>query len=62
MSNSELRINPERLWGRIMEMARIGATEAGGSNRQTLTDLDREGRDLFCSWARQAGCAGMTSS
>ena len=38
-------------------MAKIGATPAGGSNRQALTDLDREGRDLFCSWARNAGCS-----
>jgi len=38
-------------------MARIGATPAGGSNRQALTDLDREGRDLFCTWARDAGCS-----
>ncbi len=57
MSQSELRINPERLWNRIMEMAIIGATKAGGSNRQALTDLDREGRDLFCRWAREAGCS-----
>ena len=40
-----------------MEMAKIGATKAGGSNRQALTDLDREGRDLFCNWARDAGCS-----
>ena len=57
MNNSKLRINGERLWDRIMEMARIGATKDGGSNRQALTDLDREGRDLFCSWARNAGCS-----
>ena len=57
MSKSELRINGARLWDRLMEMAKIGATPAGGSNRQALTDLDREGRDLFCSWARNAGCS-----
>lgn len=57
MSKSDLTINGERLWNRIMEMAKIGATKAGGSNRQALTDLDREGRDLFCNWARDAGCS-----
>jgi len=57
MNNTQPRINGERLWNRIMEMAKIGATAAGGSNRQALTDLDREGRDLFCSWAREAGCS-----
>jgi N-carbamoyl-L-amino-acid hydrolase len=57
MNNTQPRINGERLWNRIMEMAKIGATAAGGSNRQALTDLDREGRDLFCTWAREAGCS-----
>ncbi|MCB1993089.1 MAG: M20/M25/M40 family metallo-hydrolase, partial [Geminicoccaceae bacterium] len=40
----------------IFEMAKIGATPKGGCNRQTLTDLDREGRDLFRSWCEAAGC------
>ena len=40
-----------------MELARIGATPKGGVRRITLTDVDREGRDLFCRWAREAGCA-----
>ena len=39
-----------------MEMSRIGATPAGGCNRQALTDEDRDGRDLFCQWASDAGC------
>jgi hypothetical protein len=39
-----------------MEMARIGATAKGGSNRQTLTDLDSEGRHLLRRWAEAAGC------
>lgn len=59
MANTEiqsLRINPERLWGRLMDMARIGATEQGGCNRQALTDLDKAGRDLFVSWCEAAGC------
>ena len=42
-----LRINPERLWHSLMEMARIGATPAGGCNRLTLTDADKAARDLF---------------
>ncbi|MNF34403.1 N-carbamoyl-L-amino acid hydrolase [compost metagenome] len=51
-----LRINGERLWSRLMDMARIGATERGGCNRQALTDLDKIGRDLFVRWCREAGC------
>ncbi len=52
-----LRINQDRLWDSLMEMARIGATEKGGVNRQALTDLDREGRDLFVSWCEAQGCS-----
>ncbi|BAN48169.1 Zn-dependent hydrolase [Metapseudomonas resinovorans] len=51
-----LRIDGERLWARLMEMARIGATAQGGCNRQALTDLDRAGRDLFVGWCREARC------
>jgi len=39
-----------------MEMARIGATEKGGNCRLALSDLDREGRDLFVRWCEAAGC------
>jgi N-carbamoyl-L-amino-acid hydrolase len=38
-----------------MELARIGATPKGGVRRLTLTDTDREARDLFARWARDAG-------
>ena len=51
-----VRINGDRLWDSLMEMARIGATEKGGVNRQALTDLDKQGRDLFVDWCKQAGC------
>jgi len=50
-----LRINGERLWQSLMELARIGATPKGGVRRLTLTDLDRQARDLFARWAREAG-------
>ncbi len=50
-----LRINGDRLWDSIMEMARIGPGVRGGNNRQTLTDADKEGRDLFRSWCEAAG-------
>jgi beta-ureidopropionase / N-carbamoyl-L-amino-acid hydrolase len=45
-----------RLWDSLMEMARIGGTAKGGCNRQTLTDLDSEGRHLLRRWAEAAGC------
>ncbi|MGN8004888.1 Zn-dependent hydrolase, partial [Acidovorax sp. 22279] len=38
-----------------MELAQIGATPKGGVCRLTLTDLDKQGRDLVTRWAREAG-------
>lgn len=52
----ELRINQERLWLRLMQMAEIGATPAGGSCRVALTEEDRQGRNLFVEWCRNLGC------
>ena len=54
--NSNLRINGDRLWDSLMEMAKIGPGIAGGNNRQTLTDEDAEGRALFQNWCETAGC------
>src|SRR5690348_7549029 len=50
-----LRIDGDRLWGALMELAKIGATPKGGVCRLTLTDLDKQGRDLVSRWAREAG-------
>ena len=52
---TRLRINGERLWASLMELAQIGATPKGGVCRLTLTDLDKQGRDLVTRWAREAG-------
>ncbi|MBA3518968.1 MAG: Zn-dependent hydrolase, partial [Rhizobiales bacterium] len=41
---SNLKINGERLWDCIQELAEIGPGLRGGNNRQTLTDEDGEGR------------------
>jgi beta-ureidopropionase / N-carbamoyl-L-amino-acid hydrolase len=51
-----LKINGQRLWDSLMEMAQIGPGVAGGNNRQTLTDADGEGRHLFARWCTGAGC------
>jgi len=51
-----LRINGDRLWDSLMEMAKIGPGVAGGNNRQTLTDEDGVGRNLFKRWCVEAGC------
>ncbi|MGI9356681.1 MAG: Zn-dependent hydrolase [Rhizobiaceae bacterium] len=50
-----LRINGDRLWDSIHEMAKIGPGIAGGSDRQTVTDEDGEGRKLFQKWCEDAG-------
>lgn len=55
-ADGNLRVDGARLWDSLMQMARIGATPKGGVNRLTLTDLDRESRDLFVAWCREAGC------
>jgi N-carbamoyl-L-amino-acid hydrolase len=52
-----LRIDGARLWQSLMDLAQIGATPKGGVCRIALTDLDRQGRDLFVQWARGAGCS-----
>ena len=51
-----LTIDGARLWRSLMEMATIGATAKGGSKRLALSDLDRQGRDLFVRWCEEAGC------
>jgi len=54
---AEVRVNGDRLWQSLMEMAEIGATPGGGSSRLALTALDKNARDLFVSWCRDAGFA-----
>ena len=51
-----LRVDGGRLWRSLMDLAQIGATEKGGVCRLALTDLDKEGRDLFVRWCEEAGC------
>ena len=51
-----LAIDDRRLWDSLMQMAEIGATPKGGVCRLALSDLDRQGRDLFRRWCEEAGC------
>ena len=53
---SNVRVDGTRLWDSLMEMAKIGATPKGGVKRLTLTDLDRQSRELFRKWCEAAGC------
>ncbi len=53
---TNVRVDGDRLWQSLMDLAEIGATEKGGVCRLALTDLDRQARDLFVSWVEAAGC------
>ena len=52
---ANMKIDADRLWDSLMDMAKIGPGVAGGNNRQTLTDEDSEGRHLFQNWCKAAG-------
>ncbi|HKT94926.1 MAG TPA: Zn-dependent hydrolase [Paraburkholderia sp.] len=51
-----IRVNQQRLWDSLMEMATIGATAHGGNCRLALTDDDVLGRRRFMRWCEEAGC------
>jgi beta-ureidopropionase / N-carbamoyl-L-amino-acid hydrolase len=51
-----LRVDGERLWASLMELAEIGATPKGGVCRLAATDLDGEARRRFIGWCEAAGC------
>ena len=53
MELSALRINGKRLRSTLEEMATIGATPGGGVQRLTLTDEDKQARDLFVNWLKE---------
>jgi len=53
MDLKDLRVNGKRLQGSLEEMAKIGATPGGGVQRLTLTDEDKQARDLFVKWLQE---------
>lgn len=55
-STTNVRVNGERLWQSLMDLATIGATAKGGVCRLTLTDLDRQARDRVSAWLHETGC------
>ena len=62
MTDDVVRIDGQRLWASLGELARIGAyvderTGLTGVNRQALTDEEAEGRRLVAQWFRDAGLA-----
>jgi N-carbamoyl-L-amino-acid hydrolase len=53
--SSALRIQSERLCGKLDELGQVGALEGGGVCRLALTPADRAGRDLVVRWMRELG-------
>ncbi|ANY63029.1 Zn-dependent hydrolase [Comamonas aquatica] len=54
-TTAQLRIDDQRLWQSLMDLAAIGATPKGGVCRIALTPEDQQGRDLVVQWFQQAG-------
>ena len=52
-----LQVDGNRLWQRLMDLARIGATDKGGVCRLALSEPDRQARVLFTQWAQELGCS-----
>lgn len=55
-------IDADRLWRRLMALAQIGATPAGGVNRQALTAGEIEAWRLLIGWARGLGMEPSTDA
>jgi N-carbamoyl-L-amino-acid hydrolase len=55
-------IDTDRLWARLMALAEIGATPAGGVNRQALTDGEIAAWHRVIAWAREAGLTAETDA
>lgn len=52
---AKLNINKNRLWENILTLSRMGAVPGGGISRLALSDEDKLGRDLLCSWLTDLG-------
>jgi beta-ureidopropionase / N-carbamoyl-L-amino-acid hydrolase len=50
-----LQVNGKRLQQSMEKMAKIGGTPRGGVHRLSLTDEDKEARDLFIQWLKEIG-------
>ncbi|BCG81241.1 Zn-dependent hydrolase [Mesorhizobium sp. 113-3-3] len=50
-----IAIDARRLLGRIRELGAVGRDGEGRLTRLAASDTDRQGRDLFVGWLRQAG-------
>ena len=56
-----MRINIERLWLRLEQLAEIGGIPMTlGSSRLALTTEDRDARDLVVTWMQDLGTVSYT--
>jgi len=55
MTTETLLTNGNRLWQSLEDLNQIGATAKGGVKRLTLTDLDKQARDLVIGWGKAEG-------
>jgi beta-ureidopropionase / N-carbamoyl-L-amino-acid hydrolase len=55
-ANTNLTINPQRLWDSLMETAAFGGTLKGGIKRLTVSDEDKHVRDWFKVECEKLGC------
>ena len=53
--NCTISINGDRYWRTIERSGEIGVGRENGLARVALTDADRQMRDEFCAWCRDAG-------
>ena len=53
-------VDQDRLWHRLMEIARFGATPRGGVNRQAFSAEDAAARRQMAAWAEELGLSCLT--
>ncbi|QDJ12208.1 N-carbamoyl-L-amino acid hydrolase (plasmid) [Roseomonas mucosa] len=56
---THIRINADRLLGRLQALGSIGREDDGRLTRLAASDADREGRDTVAGWMREAGLEVM---
>jgi len=56
-ASNTLTVDVDRLWATIDRSAAIGRFREAGLRRLALSPEDKQMRDLFVGWAREAGCA-----
>lgn len=59
MLDPAVRIDEARFWRTVERSGTIGPGRPGGLARVALSDADKQMRDAFVAWCREAGCAVM---